>query len=143
MVWIFYYFYFFPRTIYVLKIPATHFIFSKTFTELYEKLQSPELSQLRQRIAVYFHLRPLDKDDIKNYIYHRLAIGMRNPGGVQSVIFTDKAIESIYHYTHGSPRTINMLCDRALLAGFVAETNSIDEHIIEKCVREMYSEHYS
>jgi general secretion pathway protein A len=112
-------------------------------TELYEKLQSPELSQIRQRIAVYFHLRPLDKEDIKDYIYHRLLIAMRNPAAVQSVIFTDAAVESIYRYTHGSPRTINMLCDRALLAGFVEETNSIDENIIEKCVREMYSEHYS
>lgn len=111
--------------------------------ELYQKLQLPELRQLRQRIAVHFHIQPLEKNDIKNYIYHRITKVMKNPYSLQSILFTEQAIETIYRYTEGSPRTINILCDRALLAGFVAETFSIDESIIETCAREvLYCEHH-
>jgi general secretion pathway protein A len=111
--------------------------------ELYEKLQLSELRQLRQRIAIYFHIKPLEKMDIRGYIYHRLAKVMRYPDALNNVIFTEKALEMIFQYTQGSPRSINILCDRALLAGFVADTNAIDEHIIENCAREiMYCEHY-
>ena len=51
--------------------------------------------------------------------------------------FTEEAINRIYRYTQGSPRTINILCDRALLAGYAAQTYSIDEHIIESCAKEV------
>lgn len=112
-------------------------------SELYKKLQLPELSQLRQRIVVYFHLRPLEKDDLESYIYHRITIAMQNPNVLHNIVFTEKAIEAIYHYTQGSPRKINILCDRALLAGFVEDTNLIDDQLIERCEREMYCEHYS
>ena len=104
--------------------------------ELYEKLQLPALRQLRQRVTVHFHLQPLDKNDIKDYIEHRikLAIGIEQE---QYLHFTDQAIESIYQHSKGSPRTINILCDRALLAGYIAETYSIDDSIIENCAKEV------
>lgn len=112
--------------------------------ELDEKLKLPELRQLRQRIAIHFHIQPLDKTDIKNYIHHRIATAIKLSATVQNnVVFTEKAIDAIFHYTQGSPRTINILCDRALLAGFVAETYSIDEFIIETCAKEvLYCEHH-
>jgi general secretion pathway protein A len=111
--------------------------------ELYERLQLSELRQLRQRIAIYFHIKPLEKNDIRGYIYHRLTKVMRYPDAINNVIFTEKALDMIFKYTQGSPRSINILCDRALLAGFVSDTNAIDEHIIENCAREiMYCEHY-
>jgi general secretion pathway protein A len=111
--------------------------------ELYDKLQLPALRQLRQRIAVYFHVQPLEKSDIKNYIYHRLTKVMRYQDNMQNVVFTEAAIEAVYRCTLGSPRTINLLCDRALLAGFAAETYMIDENIIEGCAKEiLYCEHY-
>jgi general secretion pathway protein A len=110
--------------------------------ELYDNLQLPEIRQLRQRIAVYFHMRPLEKTDLKSYIYHRITKVMRNPDALHNIIFTESALDSIYEYTQGSPRTINILCDRALLAGFVAETSSIDAKIVEQCAREIfYCEH--
>jgi general secretion pathway protein A len=110
--------------------------------ELYAKLSLYELRQIRQRISVYFHIRPLERQDIKGYIYHRLMKVMRNPQSLNNVIFTENALNTIYRYTKGSPRTINILCDRALLAGFAADTTSIDEHIIENCAREIiYCEH--
>jgi general secretion pathway protein A len=111
--------------------------------ELYEKLHLPDLRQLRQRVSVHFHVQPLGKEDIKNYIQHRLAKATSNSLAAKAVEFTDQAIEKIYQYTQGSPRTINILCDRALLAGYVADTFSIDHGIIENCAKEiLYCEHH-
>jgi general secretion pathway protein A len=111
--------------------------------ELYEKLHLPELRQLRQRVSVHFHVQPLGKDDIKNYIHHRITKATSNPLATKVVGFTEQAIDRIYHYTQGSPRTINILCDRALLAGYVADTFSIDHGIIESCAKEiLYCEHH-
>ncbi len=105
--------------------------------ELHEKLQLPELRQLKQRVAVYFHLKSLEKNDIKNYIQHRISKAVRFENTISKINFTDAALESIFRYTQGSPRSINILCDRALLAGFVADTHSIDEMIIENCAKEV------
>lgn len=111
--------------------------------ELNHKLQLPELRQLRQRITVHFHLSPLDKHDIKSYISHRIMKSVKKPNAIQHIAFSDQAIEMIYEYTKGSPRSINILCDRALLAGFIAETYSIDEEIINNCAKEVfYCEHH-
>lgn len=111
--------------------------------ELYDKLQLPALRQLRQRVAVHFHVQPLEKEDLRQYINHRLTKAVIEPSDAQRVNFTDDAIDSIFQYTKGSPRTINILCDRALLAGFVANTYSIDDDIIKNCAKEiLYCEHY-
>jgi general secretion pathway protein A len=111
--------------------------------ELHDKLHLPALRQLRQRVAVHFQVHPLKKEDIKSYIHHRMAKALLDPDKYSHVLFTDQAIDAIYHYSKGSPRTINILCDRALLAGFVAETFSIDESIIENCAKEiLYCEHH-
>lgn len=100
--------------------------------ELSQRLNLYDLRQLRQRIMVRFHIAPLEKDEIKDYINHRL-----NIAGSSKVHFTDEAIEVISGFSSGTPRLINMLCDRALLAGFVAETNTIDLDILERCVEEL------
>jgi general secretion pathway protein A len=105
--------------------------------ELDQKLQLPELRQLRQRIAVHYQIHPLDRNDMKNYIYHRLAKVMQNTFPMQQVVFTEDAIDSLYRLTQGAPRAVNILCDRALLAGFVAETFSINKDIVENCAKEI------
>jgi general secretion pathway protein A len=105
--------------------------------ELHEKLQLVKLRQLKQRIAVHYHLSPLESSDIKNYIQFRLEKAVHHTDYSHNVVFTQQAIDSIYHHTKGSPRSINILCDRALLAGFVAETHSIDEAIIKNCAKEV------
>lgn len=111
--------------------------------ELNEKLQLTELRQLRQRISVHYHIKPLEKNDILNYINHRLKKAMLNADYIGSVSFTEQAIECIYQITKGSPRTINILCDRALLAGYVSETRFINENIIANCAKEvLYCEHH-
>lgn len=105
--------------------------------ELYEKLQLPELRQVRQRVAVHYRLEPLQKKDVKYYIHHRISKALKQSSSVRDIIFTEQAVDSIQQYTNGSPRAINLLCDRALLAGFISETFLIDEFIIENCAKEI------
>lgn len=110
--------------------------------ELKGKLRLPELRQLTQRVAVFYDLKHLNKDDVSSYVHHRILKAAIESGYSNHPTFTDNAIDSIYHYTSGSPRTINILCDRALVAGFAAEERSIDANIIESCAKEvMYFEH--
>ncbi len=103
--------------------------------ELNHRLNLYDLRQLRQRIMVRYHIAPLEADEIKSYIYHRLNIA----GAENKIEFTNDAIGIISNFSCGTPRLINMLCDRALLAGFVAETNTIDLNIITKCSDELDS----
>lgn len=101
--------------------------------ELRDKLNSLNLRQLRQRISVRYHILPLELDEIAQYINHRLNVA----GSDGSLTFTDKSIEHIYRYSEGVPRLINILCDRALLAGYVMEKKKISHDIIIKCIREL------
>jgi general secretion pathway protein A len=111
--------------------------------ELQEKLESNKLRQLRQRVALHLWLKPLEKEDVNSYINFRITKAAYFPEAAQKIKFTDMAMDKIYQYTQGTPRTINMLCDLALLASFVAESYSIDETIIQDCAKEvMYCEHY-
>lgn len=100
--------------------------------ELKRKLAMPQLEQLRQRIAVYFHLTPLDETDAKRYILHRLKIASGNGHEV----FTDDAIKNIYRFSQGVPRLINQICDSALLTGYIGEKKQIDEVIIKEVIGE-------
>jgi general secretion pathway protein A len=103
--------------------------------ELNNRINLYDLRQLRQRIMVRYHIGPLDEDEIKNYINHRLEIA----GSKGKIEFSDEAIEAINRFSAGIPRLINMLCDRALLAGFVTETNHINFGIIKRCLGELES----
>ncbi|HOX54609.1 MAG TPA: AAA family ATPase [Candidatus Omnitrophota bacterium] len=101
--------------------------------ELKEKLELPNLKQLNQRIAVKYHILPLEKDEMGDYINHRLNIA----GSNGELKFTNEAMEEIYNYSKGIPRMINIVCDRALLAAFVEETREIGKSIIEKASQEL------
>ncbi|MDI6606374.1 MAG: AAA family ATPase [Candidatus Omnitrophota bacterium] len=103
--------------------------------ELNHILSLYELRQLRQRITVRYHISPLQHDEIKDYINHRLNVA----GSSGKIGFTDEAIGSITEFSAGTPRLINIICDRALLAGFVEETCRIDVNIVKKCLRELNS----
>lgn len=102
-------------------------------SELFDKLKLSSLRQLNQRITIRYHILPLEISEIGNYICHRLKIA----GATKKLNFTNKAIETIYLYSKGIPRMINILCDRALLAGFVKEVLTIDDKIINQCAREI------
>lgn len=112
--------------------------------ELMEKLKLSSLRQLNQRVTVRYHIMPLSKQEVRDYIHHRLNIARspenaspREPVGQPRVHFTDNALDLIYEKSRGTPRMINILCDRALLAGFIAETHIIDDAIVQRSVEEV------
>ena len=105
--------------------------------ELLDKLKLPSLRQLNQRIAVRYHIPPLEKPEIKEYIHHRLKVASRSNNGRLPIKFSESAMNAIYLFTRGTPRLINILCDRILLAGYVVETYTIDEQLVHKCAREL------
>jgi len=100
--------------------------------ELCEKLKTTSLRQINQRIAVRYHIKPLEKEELKKYINHRLKIA----GANGKINFTDEALAEIFLYSGGTPRLINIICDRALLAGFVKTTFTLDYDLIKKCIEE-------
>ncbi len=115
--------------------------------ELQEKLKLPALRQLMQRIAVRYHILSLGIDDVRLYINHRLRVAQRLPLNEEvpqnrsSVHFTDRAIDIIFGHSQGTPRIINIICDRALLLGYVTGTKTIDETIVLKAVNEVSNTH--
>lgn len=95
---------------------------------LREKLKHPALRQLAQRIAVHYHLRPLERLETKEYILFRI----HRAGG--SGIFNEAALDRIYEYTRGVPRRINAWCDLAMVAGFAEGRHEIDADFIDTVV---------
>lgn len=102
--------------------------------ELREKLSSPSLRQLRQRIAVRYHIEALNQDEVALYIAHRLDLAGANGN---APIFGSDAVEEIYRYSKGIPRLINMVCNKALLTGFVREERQITDEIIKRSIHEL------
>jgi general secretion pathway protein A len=105
-------------------------------TELEQKLKSPELKQLNQRIAIRHRLSPLSQTETKSYIYQRL----HTAGDQGNVTFSRSAFKEIYKFSKGTPRLINLLCDRSLLGGFVDQTNHIDGRIVKKAKKSLLGE---
>jgi len=101
--------------------------------ELKDRLKLPALRQLRQRIAVRYHIMPLDSDEMQSYIRHRLTVA----GSNGNLTFTDRAINVLFQYTEGVPRLINIICDKALLLAYVQETGKIDHRIIKQSISEL------
>jgi general secretion pathway protein A len=101
--------------------------------QLKVKLENPNLEQFKQRIAVYYHLESLSKDETQEYISHRLKLASSN-GTLE--IFDKTAIDLIYAYSRGVPRLINLVCDSALLSGYVLDTKQINEQIIADVIKE-------
>lgn len=101
--------------------------------QLKAKLENQKLEQFKQRIAVYYHISELNRDETKDYIFHRLNLVSSN-GAID--IFTPRAIESIYEHSGGIPRLINLICDSALLSGYIYDTRKITEKIINEVIRE-------
>gem|GEM_PF-536793 len=96
--------------------------------ELREKLESKALRQLNQRISVRYHLAPLSPEETVRYIEHRLTVAGAK-GGIE---FTPGAYQAIYHFSRGVPRLINLIADRALLAGYVAGSTCITKEMVSE-----------
>ena len=104
--------------------------------ELRDRLNSPRLRQLRQRITVRYHLKPLTRFEVAQYVHHRLEIA-----GAKSVPhFTRPALWRVYFYSRGIPRLVNAVCDKALLAGYVEHSDRITHRMVGRAIRELEGE---
>jgi general secretion pathway protein A len=102
-------------------------------SELNDLLAQRDLRQLAQRITARYHLNPLGRSEMTQYIRHRLAVA----GGLGQVDFTGWSLRLIHRFSGGIPRLINLLCDRALLAGYVLEKNLIDGAVVRRAMKEL------
>jgi len=101
--------------------------------ELKKKLNSFELRQLGQRISLSCRIVPLNYKEVTQYIEHRIHIASQKPG----VKFSRAAYRSIYKYSRGIPRLINIVCDRALLTAFGLDQQTIKGKTIKASIREL------
>jgi general secretion pathway protein A len=102
--------------------------------ELDQKLDSHELRQLKQRVALRCHLDPLSVSETKEYIRRRLQIA----GAIGAVqIFSGPAIEAVFNHSRGIPRLINTICENALLSGYAKHAATITSEIIDDVAREL------
>ena len=97
-------------------------------------LERDAMRQLNQRIAVRYHLQPMDFQDTVDYIHHRL-----NVAGGGKVLFSRGALSRIYRYSRGLPRRINTACDRALLVGYTKDTAQLSRRIAAAGIRDLRS----
>jgi general secretion pathway protein A len=102
--------------------------------ELDQKLDSHELRQLKQRVALRCHLDPLNAHETREYMRRRLQIAGAN-GAIQ--IFSGPAIEAVFSHSRGIPRLINTVCENALLAGYAKHAPTITSEIIDDVAREL------
>lgn len=100
--------------------------------ELNDKLNSPQLRQLKQRIGVKYHIPPLDSNETRDYIDHRLRVAGYEPR--EDPLFTTSALGEIYRYTRGFPRLINIVCDNVLLAAYSEDLRQVSAALVKKVV---------
>ena len=108
--------------------------------ELRKTLDSPTLKQLVQRIRLRFHLGPLDRIELQEYITHRLKIAGRETED----LFDQGCYDVIYRYAGGVPRLINTLCDTALLCAFADDKQVVEVEDLRAAIKELgWQEHES
>ena len=104
-----------------------------------DRLNNPRLRQLRQRITVRYHLAPLTRAEVGQYVQHRLELAGAN--GMPH--FTQPAFWRIFHYSGGIPRLVNAVCDKALLAGFVEQSERINYRMVSRAICELEGDIHS
>jgi len=102
--------------------------------QLKYKLSLKALEQFKQRVCIHYHIYPLTKEETRDYIEHRLRTASSN--GLNN-IFSLETIDKIYEFSKGIPRLINLVSDSALLTGYIYETKSIDNKIMDEVIREV------
>ena len=101
--------------------------------ELDDKLDSANLRQLKQRVALRSHLYPLDSKETNGYIQRRLELaGCTYP----AAIFPPETIAAVYQHSQGLPRLINTVCENALIAGYSRQMRSISPEIVDDIARD-------
>lgn len=100
--------------------------------ELREVLQRPDLRQLAQRITARYHLTPLDAEETAAYVRHRLAVA-----GLKRGPFSERALRALHRWSGGVPRLINVIAERALLAGYARDLDTIEAGQIDEAAGEL------
>lgn len=98
---------------------------------LRDNLRDPGLEQFAQRISVDYNLEPLNMSETREYIHHRLSIA-----AARTDIFDDEACETVFRYSGGIPRLVNLLCDTALVYGYAEQAPCIDAALVEDVARD-------
>jgi general secretion pathway protein A len=96
------------------------------------KLQGKGLWQLYQRVEVSYHIEPLDRQELKDYIQYRLATA----GRADTELFDDVAMEAIFEYSRGVPRLINAVCHMCLVCGFADNHKKIDRDLVKTVLKD-------
>lgn len=103
--------------------------------ELRAMLARPELEQLAQRVIARYHLGSLTEAETASYVAHRLAVA----GGGASRPFPRSVLGQVFQLSHGVPRRINLLCDRALLGAYVENSREVTRQILRRAGSEVFS----
>jgi general secretion pathway protein A len=101
--------------------------------ELKDILALPELRQLRQRILVHYELNPLTKNDVIHYVRHRLSLA----GSQGRPNFTNWAARKIHRYSTGILRIINNVCDKAILAAYVRDSDEVTYWDVRRAIKDV------
>jgi type II secretory pathway predicted ATPase ExeA len=101
--------------------------------ELNEKMDSPELIQLVQRVRLRFHLGALSREDLRSYVKHRLEVA----GADGREIFAEDTFPELYRYSGGVPRLVNTLCDTAMMAAFNEDRDVVTLKDVQSAVSEL------
>ncbi len=100
--------------------------------EFNRTLMSTDCRALRQRITLTYSIKPLSEEETLEYIRYRLKVA-----GSEAEIFNRKAVGEVYRFSQGYPRLINIICDHALLTGFVKQLRNITPAMIRECAQEL------
>jgi len=114
---------------YNTKLINIFFVGQNEFNEI---ILRPRNRAIRQRITINYNIEALSESETEDYIRFRLRVA-----GSTEPIFTSQAIRSVYSFSNGYPRLINIICDQALLTGYVREKRRIDEKMVAECADEL------
>ena len=102
--------------------------------ELRAMVAQPSMEQLAQRVIARFHLGALTQQETQQYIAHRMAVaGLQGP-----LPFEPRALRRVHQLSHGIPRRINLLCDRALLGAYAAGVRQVTRRVVDRAAREVF-----
>ncbi len=105
--------------------------------ELRELLDQADLRQLRQRITVRYHLKPLTLEETDHYIQHRMHVA----GANSRPVFNRAAVRKVFRYSKGIPRLVNAVCDKTLLCGYVIGADKLTWWHVRRAIRELEGHH--
>ncbi|MDA3916804.1 MAG: AAA family ATPase [Deltaproteobacteria bacterium] len=111
------------------KLINIFFVGQNEFNEILNQNQN---RAVRQRLTLNYNIDPLTPDETEKYIKYRLKVA-----GAVKPIFEPSAVQEVFMYSGGFPRRINVICDHALLSGYVNDSDTITEQIVQECAKEL------